>query len=143
RLADVAAATPEAIAGAGARVKQLTTLVGELEAAGPKLAALAADKSAAAEAIERAADELAALTEVVVPDGVGKLHDQVTKAAAALEQATAAVGAGEKLLAKAGDLAELTLWADAHGRAETLTERREKGKKLVAERENDVAAAKK
>jgi DNA repair protein SbcC/Rad50 len=141
RLDDVASATPAAIGALADRVAQLTALIAALDAAAPQLATLATDKSATADALARATDELAALREVSVPAGVGDVHERVTEAAATLARTTAAVKAAEELLAEAGDRAELTRWADAYDRVATLTERRAKGQTLVAERRSDVAAA--
>jgi len=147
RLGDLAAATPEAIAAAEARVQRLTSLVADLDAATPELEGLRAEVAAANTAAERLDSEVASLDAITAPDGLDELHDRLTAADAAVaatdigvQVAEAAATAAASALAALPDQAELMLLRDAHDRRGALSERRAKDDTVVAERRADEAA---
>ena len=127
RLGDLAAATPEAITAAHARVDRLTSLVAELDAAAPELEALRAEAADANTAAERLTAEVTTLASVAVPDGLDELHDRLTAADAAVaaadtevQAAEAAATSAESAHAALPDQAELMLLRDAHDRRSAL-----------------------
>ena len=146
RLRDAAHATPEAVAGAVARVDELSTLVAELDAATPQLAALQADADAIGAEAARIVEEAELLGAVVVPVGLEAVHDRLAAATGMLEAvgaevavAETAVTTAEGVLVGLGDRADLVRLLDAHDRRSALGERRVKGEVVVVERRADAA----
>ena len=148
RLGDLAAATPEAIATAAARVKRLTSLVAELDAAVPKLDELNIEVAEATGAAQQLAADATAVGGIRVPDGLDELHDRLTAAAARVadadgevHRAEAAVASAQAAVLALPDRADLILLREAHDRRATLLERRAKEEVVLAERRSDEAAA--
>jgi exonuclease SbcC len=101
RLEQLAGATPDAVDAAAARVAELGALRDQLDLAEPELAALrtAVDTSSVAATV--AADTVALLDRVVVPDGVDAMAAAVATARDAREQAVVADDAGAAALVEA------------------------------------------
>ncbi len=147
RLGDLAAATPEAIATAAARVKRLTALVAELDAAVPELDELNIEVAEATGAAQQLAADATAVGGIRVPDGLDELHDRLTAAAARVadadgevHRAEAAVASAQAAVLALPDRADLILLREAHDRRATLLERRAKEEVVLAERRSDEAA---
>jgi exonuclease SbcC len=148
RLGDLANATPDAVALAAARLARLTSLVAQLDAAMPELAALDVDLAEANAASERLATEAVQLGAITIPSGLDALHDRLQAAAVAAAAADAEVRAAEAAQQEAEasraampDHTELLRLRDNHDRCEALVEQLAKCETVVAERKADEAVA--
>lgn len=150
RLAELAGATPDAVAAAGDRVQALTALVADLDDELPAIAALA-DEEAAARAMATArAEESGRLAAVAVPPDVAGLAeaDRVARQAlvdaeAACERADAEAEAAEARQQRLPAVADLEAVLAAFDRLDAAAGRRATGEAVVAERRAGVEEAEK
>ena len=148
-LAQLAAATDDAVDAAAARAGVLADLLGEVDAALPAVTALEADEARHRAVVDEATRDAGLLEAVVVPGEVAGLAAAESSTAAALAQGRAAVEAAEAALveseqAAAGlpERAELVALLAAFDEEAALAARREKGDGVVAElRDHHEAAA--
>ena len=113
---DLADATEEVVTAASQRVATLEDLAQRCDEAVPRLESLIEAGKEARRRADAAASQLAAVTDILVPDGVGDLHDQL---AAAAEDLTAAQRSLESARA---DLETATATADELPSPEALKE---------------------
>jgi DNA repair protein SbcC/Rad50 len=149
-LADLADVDDAALATAETRATTMATLLDQVEAALPRLAAARTDRDRVAQALRTRDDQIAALSAVRPPAKVTALAGAATIARAALDAAAEAIGAAEEReeklrgeLAAAGDataLRHLLKEYEEHGR---LAAQRDPLAEAVAgaQHEHDRAAA--
>jgi exonuclease SbcC len=147
-LANLRDATPEALALAVARARELHDLQEAVDAALPGIAALADREEAARADAARASAQAAQLEATVVPAGVAELADEIAEAERLVETAhaeeaaaEAAVTAAEAALGALPGRTVLERIEQQHARQSELTAQRDKGTLLSGERATDESRA--
>jgi exonuclease SbcC len=148
RLAELSAATEDAVADAETRARSLRDLVGTLDDQLPVIAGLAADEDTARTEAASLAAEADRLAAVEVPGDVRGLTATLAAATATLDEAISAVERAEldeetsrAAVEARADRAEIVTLLRSFDEREAAAARREKGERVVAASRGDLAAA--
>jgi exonuclease SbcC len=132
RLAELAGATPEALAAAQAHVEALAAVLADVAAAISGDEALAQEQRDAEEEARRRGEAARALTALAEPEGIADLSDEIARADGAAERAAgaaaatgAALRAAQEACQALPDLAPLLLAQTAHRDLASLTNQAE------------------